>query len=641
MHRNNIYARSGFTLLEMILSLALMGGAFSLNQVHQEKKSQEQKASDLGKSLAEIMMAIDRRMLIDTPIKEEGDWNATWLNTQDVVDMLKRELIAHNNPICGRPDGWTPLVDDPETHSKALISCSTWDGSNMPLKLSAKGDRVSSSSTAGGNTKALTSWSITLYYDQFGYQEEYGHLLPKVVESARLNDIVRVKGNHDFQLVRLSNGEHLTNKECLQSQLDCAVKATFTSSQKGEDNDTFLRLDSSNAMRNSITFFANVNDGRAKCYKPRELTYNGSDHEFSEPTNCGIDFNNNFLEPSRGVEIDANLTEISSGRLDVVASTANQSSAMASSLTGLAASVMCTDANNINTPCGFMVIDDENTLSAVALMNSVNADEVNLSRAIKQIDASNPNLKLFLVDDKGNMSAKKMNIRSISGDYDSIEDALVVSYSGSEILSVNKKGDITMTGAFEIDGNAKFKSDVFVNQSLVADGHTLTKTFELTEVFTEGGACTVAGAIGKKIDGEAMACQNGVWVGLYNTHDRGTILGVQGNSCPEGYSVAIDLEGYQLVGTGSFLSSTGYVENIGTKARLGAGYKALGLDQMPEHSHTITDTVSSGKKSAGGGRKDGLSEEQYSTTGTTGTTGDSEAIRVRDPYYGVTFCRKI
>ncbi len=366
--------RRGFFIIEAMLAIVL----FSMVQIYQTLVEQDEiedaRAEELGKDLAEVLYAIDKRVLLDgrvdqtinpsTGVLTKGDWNATWSTTQQFFDnMLGEQLIAVNHPTCGQPTGWSPKSSD--NNALALINCYLMNETATPFGFEFEGSR---SSINAVDTHVLGEWSFIAYLqtdDEFDDNFKYFGLIRN---KAELYNTLEMTGQHQVTYVdrTLPNYPELASvRDCIAAKSACAIQFKYRVSQIGENaNDPYVKVDGSTPLVGDLKF-RTTSANPEQCFKA-----DGSN------VDCGFDF------------------DLTNGQLDLHANsmTANEFKLIYEN-GGTPVVTVCPDWDNTtwnasggrygtggevatDTTCGISVINESGSTVAIAHLNKIYADAI-------------------------------------------------------------------------------------------------------------------------------------------------------------------------------------------------------------------------------------------------------------------------
>ncbi|WP_210499347.1 prepilin-type N-terminal cleavage/methylation domain-containing protein [Vibrio crassostreae] len=418
--------RKGFTLIEVILASALLATTTIYRMQTEVEIQKLQTAQSYAHDLASVMHAIDKRIFLDGVKKSSGSWNSTWSTTELVAnDMIGRELIAKNNSVCGDPSGWSPVIAS--NSSEALVNCGLFQG-RVPFNMHLEGERKG---TVNDNA-IINSWSLRAYHTSPEEFEKHFYLYPEIIKQVKRKSPLQMTGSLKVRYVNRVTDDELSAPDCYKKGTECAIEMLYsTSSSSIMGEDVYLRVDGSNAMRNSLFFATNANNP-VKCWTQTSPT--------ATPTqvNCGLNF-----DPSTQ-ELDVVAKELFSQGLKLV-DTNNATPAI----------VTCKDESGANEYCGVTLVESGGSVKAKAYLNSMIANESMQLR-------NNSGSLVFDVDSSGNLYAKG---------------------------TIDTDGHITTKGNLTADGN------ILTKGNLTAHGQLIANSGAISNGLTTGGTATIGGQL--------------------------------------------------------------------------------------------------------------------------------------------------
>ncbi|MDK9789852.1 hypothetical protein [Vibrio sp. D431a] len=529
-----IKSNKGFMLLEAILAMGIVSASVLLRAQYESSEMVKHDYNLLGRDLASLVSAVDKRVMLDG-IESPVIWDSQWKTTQSTIDGLLKELVAADNPDCGVLGGWQPKLK--ENKDIRLIPCDL----NKGL---LKGFEAESERVGAGNL--LQEWSVTIFSPEKRFNDLFPHF-GRILESAQLNDVVRITGAHEYAYVDRSTNKPLTIGECFNLRSRCGIRATFRLNKLGIAEDYHLRVNGENSMRNSLTFSSAARP--ARCFR-----YEGST---KVDTTCGLEFDRS----SDFLSLQGN--EASLGSYNIVSDNLSMSP------------VFCTNidsaGNQSKVLCGMTAVEQSGSVFAEAYITSVKVD--GYIRMAKQGGRG----IAFNVDSEGNVDA--------SGDL-SIQKDLKVSGSATVNDDLSVGADVRVKGGVEVSGNIKakdIKASGQIESMFVKAQSTHTNDLYIRVSKVEGQKCTI-GSIARSANGQLLSCVSGVYKA-----ERGLISGMVfafNGSCPKGTSKVAGMEGRTIVGSGRLNDGTldyyYYMNRTGGKQR-----HKLSYSEMPKHQHVV------------------------------------------------------
>ena len=364
-----IRGKRGFFMIEAIFAILL----FAMVQVYQGLVSQdaamEANAEELGKDLAEILYAIDKRILLDgrvdqtidpnTGVVTKGDWNGVWGTTQEFFEnMLGEQLIATDHPICGKPMGWVPKA--PQNNGLALVNCYLMNETFTPFGFEFEAARTS---VNGVDTHVLGDWWFVAYQPTDADFEDNFKYFSTIRNKAELYDSLEMTGQHEVKFVdrTLPNYPELVSvRDCLAVKSACAIQFKYRVSSIGENaNDPYAKIDGSTPFVGDLNF-------RTTAANP-EQCFDAD----GQSVNCGFDF------------------DLTNGNLDLYANsmTGNEFKLIYEH-GGVPIKTVCPDMGNAqwdsgagkdiipDVTCGISVVNESGSAIAIAHLNKIYANQI-------------------------------------------------------------------------------------------------------------------------------------------------------------------------------------------------------------------------------------------------------------------------
>lgn len=379
--------KRGYALVEAALAISLITSVQVFRASMDAEEMQFSKATEFGKDLAQVLYAIDRRVLLDgrviseidptTGVTTKGDWTGSWSDTDAFFDgMIGQELIGKDHQLCGDSvSGWEPKV--PENSRLALVNCFEINRDVTPFGFEFEGRR-------GGAVSAdhiLGEWSFLVYqptdddfYNNFKY---YAYIKNK----AELFDSLKMTGQHEVSYVDRSHAqlaEFSSISECWGAGSNCAIQFKYRTGQIGESMESpYMEIDGSTSLAGSLRFRTDASSPE-KCFVHTDT--NGT-----KAVDCGLDFD---LDTG---ELAARVNEASSSTYELIMESSG----------GAAVPTLCTDITGAKKaiPCGLSVVSDSgSSVVASAYLDRVytgklHADSIEALDKItirKSLDNSDP-----------------------------------------------------------------------------------------------------------------------------------------------------------------------------------------------------------------------------------------------------------
>ncbi|CAH7397176.1 hypothetical protein VCHA53O466_50101 [Vibrio chagasii] len=508
---SNLRLHGGFLLVEAILGLTLVGAGLVFNAEYNQRQEYKNEAELLGRSVADVASAFDRRVVIDGYVVDGYDWNYSINNTHDVVSkVLNEELIAFNNPDCGSSSGWRPATASND--ELALIPCLLFNSDRMPLNFSMESER----NATPDDDEVFANWSITLYHANSVHFDRHIRYYSTIVRAAQLRKSVDISGATSFKLINRQTGNEILSSECLTLSTDCGIRVEHVAAT-GNDQ-VYLRQDGSNQMFSGVTFrLSNSSSGGVMC--TRDFVEGGMVK--SEHVACGLELDR---------EEDASTVNASFGGI-------NLSDLLFSRQVygGTPVPARCSGSDNEVKACGFTMIGSGTPILEGYLNNLYVTDSIKAGSAeIGGITANTAEI--------GNLSVKADDV-SVSGQFTA--DRVVAKKGNSEFLMITSDGAIVntdlqvvnsifagnkvitkeleagasrFTGAItQSGGNSSFANEVAVVGSLSSASHVAAPFALFDEVRfnsnkTINAGCSSQGALSKTSSGRAVVCgSNSKW----------------------------------------------------------------------------------------------------------------------------------
>ncbi|MDK9793343.1 tail fiber protein [Vibrio sp. D431a] len=418
--------KKGFVLIEAILAVSLVSSSVLLRAQYEKRENEIAQYRLVGKEISNIVAAIDKRVLLDG-IEGRTTWDGQWNDTNKVLENFTKELIAKDNPECGEPDGWEPNLN--ENRDVALVSCNMDRGLFRGFNLESKRE---------GENKLLQEWKFTLYADDQDFNKMFDQY-ERVINSAKLNDAVRVTGAHNYKLIDRGTGKEISIGRCFNLREQCGIEASFTLNKIGIAEDYHLRVNGENSMRNSLTFASNAKP--AVCYR-----YDSSNKKIE--STCGLEYD------IATEALSLNAKDASVGSVYITAENKDDT----------LSPVFCQDTddsgNQSQTLCGMTAINSGGSVLAEAYVNAVKADQ------FIRLAKSGGSGVAFEVDKDGDLyTARNAEVGQdltvagktvAKGDFTAEKNATVKGR-----LTVNN--DAVLNKLLTVAGNAQFKSAVDID----------------------------------------------------------------------------------------------------------------------------------------------------------------------------------
>lgn len=353
-------------LIDAILGMFLLGSFYIADTYLEKERQNEQVAAALGKDMAEVVHAIDKRLVLDgrelssfdTSTRKVvlGDWNDSWPTNSDYVSMLTEELVAPFNNECGLGSSgkWVPklAVND----SAKLVKCSVASLDSIPFGFRVESERTSIDSA----DHMLSRWTITLWQPTKTGFESYFKYYPSILETFGSHDVLQMAGAHRAYYVNRTTDQQIKQgSSCFISGTSCGLRFEIDLSQSEFDQgDTELRLDRA-IMLDDFTFRVSAVEPE-KCFKP-----NKDNPSMFEEVHCGFDFD---IESG---QLNLNVHEMTASNFELMyEDLANQAPVV----------TLCTAANDKDKlevkPCGMSVMKGSSSTLASMYVDQVFADQL-------------------------------------------------------------------------------------------------------------------------------------------------------------------------------------------------------------------------------------------------------------------------
>ncbi|WP_210499250.1 hypothetical protein [Vibrio crassostreae] len=408
----------------------------TLTLFNMETKANEEKykrAEAFAADLGMVLQSFDKRIFLDGNQIPIGNWDRTWGTTESVVtDMIGKELIARNNSICGDySQGWRPVISDNDR--EALVPCNLFNPNKTPFNFSFTGERNGNAT----DKTIISDWSMRVYHKSLNDFKDNFYLYPVIAQQVKLRTPLKMTGSLKTLFVNRVNDDEITANECYGIGVNCALELRYETSQGSHlGEDSYLRVDGSNAMRNSLVFAVNAS-APEKCFIQDTPTT-------TKEVECGLAFD------TTSKEIDVVADELFAGGLRLV-----------DGESAVPAIVTCRDENGGSAFCGVGVSANSASPSSVKAKAYLNSMIANESMQLRNSSGS----LVFDVDSSGDLYAKG---------------------------TIDADGNITTKGDLTSDGNLLVKGNAALNGVMTAGAGVISSTLSTGSTATIGGQLNVA-----------------------------------------------------------------------------------------------------------------------------------------------------
>ncbi|WP_210499615.1 hypothetical protein [Vibrio crassostreae] len=455
--------KKGFTIVEAMLSIALVSVAQLYNVSHAVESERIEDAKSLGKKMAQVLIAMDKRVLLDGYSAPTGGWNKVWSGANAFSnEMLGRELIAFGNPVCGDPSGWSPKVAN--NNELALIECNLLNGDRFPFKFNVRAERAANSSAPN----IIEDWEVMIYHNNNTEFEENFRFYAPIRQQAQLYDALTMTGKHEVSFVNRTSGIEIeSSSACYSAKSNCGILFKYRNSKTAETpDDSYLKVDGSTALVDDL-YFGVTAPQAAVCYM-----------QGGTEVPCGFDYN------AASSELNMHATNV----------TATNYHLFIEDSAGTPVLTYCNDVDTgVSVPCGISVVDDGGSAVAKAHLNKLHARELILSKfetlddiVIRETFDNDDNMLTYSRDglsyidkDYGKQFVKfgaSMDVDAANQSLEIIGDGIDLSSNGSSSYTTNRNaylksgtGDITFKNADNASSkalNGNMASQAFASQGV-------------------------------------------------------------------------------------------------------------------------------------------------------------------------------
>lgn len=588
--------KEGFTLIETLLALTVLGASVAGGIVGYTKLNNYLEQKSITKDITTVLRAVDSRVSIDG--YSYGLWKGSdsLSGLSDVSMFIKQNFISRHDPVCGQADGWEPQLD--EEKNRRFVDCDFW---NKKLPFNADITINKSGSSQGFLNRIELLIDIPAENTSKESLQERFKTMMNVSKSLQMNDYANKNGINEYNFVNAA-GEKLSSIECSQAGEDCFISASWNKQGFYES----LKVSSDNSMiASSVSFIVNKNDHN-------ELTDNcllweeqsNGDWTSSE-TECGIGL--------YSIERTANPTTV---HLPI-----NESSNVEKVILNKMCDVFSRQVDNGvmvsgKSPCGLLAPIDPLTPSArkvVQVVDTIEVPNMTIAQDLYSEDVQNVDVVKVAIALYNNLTNSKATLNDvltvkkntiIEGATTFLKNLKV----GDETTLITDKmisiGDLELFGSyFKVNETAHLKNvvvdgtaspdplEVQVLRAFNDDPNVLdlrTDYFVPNSNYKIGDPCPNTSAFTvDKTSNVVLTCRQD-WQDptkkTWQSNYYGEIASFR-ESCPTGWNQIEDVHSRFLMGTGEYSELYMAAELYLAREKGGEAFVGLSIDQMPEHHH--------------------------------------------------------
>lgn len=245
MINKNKNKNNGLTLLETLVSIALLSVLIINTTLYFMSRVETMRTKKLGSDIILVLNAIDKKMQLDA--YSASVWKKdSWSTTEEFMSELIEKELRTSNSSCGKPDGWkTTLISEPLT----LVPCSNWSGNKLPFNINVRANYDKNINSNGEEN--ITLFNVDYYLTEDKFEKNIKYLL-KVKSSLDKFEASKKFTVHTFNWLNKSNNEIIDTENCLSIKENCILRTQieiFT----GISTDK-VRLDGKNSLMGEIDF---------------------------------------------------------------------------------------------------------------------------------------------------------------------------------------------------------------------------------------------------------------------------------------------------------------------------------------------------------------------------------------------------
>lgn len=435
----------GFTLVESLLALSVVGVVSAGVISTTAKKEQEKHLSTFLNEAASIVFAVDHRLSIDGYTSE--DWNQLeWKNKDEVYNkLIKEELVSKYNKMCSGGK-WNPVMNtERETN---LLECGLWERTNSDFNISAEIEL--------DDNDYVKSFDLFLGFNSKKSVEDNYAEIKRALHGLNISNNQEIAGRHSFGIASLTTGKDLVFKECLRDISDCGIK--FSTNRSGGYE--YIRLDGSNSMiESNLSFIESKGQAPLSCLRWVNTKKDGTGvWKRLEDAECGIGMYQNEGDPLDKDPVMVN----------VVADTGTFDNIMLDKK----CTVYAWNGSNVvdtskKSPCGYTVFTDESDPSNVQTLvyQVVEKNMANIYR-VKELYADNAVIDEAEIDELDVVVAEVSNI--VKAENTIVNDTLNIS------KEFNIKGESVFNGESTFNDEAIFEKNIFIKEDMNVNGDLIS-----------------------------------------------------------------------------------------------------------------------------------------------------------------------
>lgn len=335
--------KSGFSLLETILTIGLLSTVAFFKLQHLENAKLENIAYKFGEDGVEILKAIDKRILLDG-YSNNGDWDKVWNGRSEVLStMIKEELNSSTNPDCGvAGSGWSPKVAT--NAGISLFDCNQISHKKTPFNFNAHAKRKGNNAN-----KLIEYWYLEFYSDNEKEFMENFNIFPTIIDGGVNRSILQMTGTYDVYLSDRTDPQRKplqSTARCWDIKTNCSIVFKYTKAEPASSmTDRHLSISGKSALAANLNF-------RTFAKQPLKCSKTGG-----ESINCGFNIS--------GKDLDL-----------FVNSTRTETLQLITDQNGVAVPLVCTTVDGHSDICGMTTIDNGSSYAMIATLNKTVASKI-------------------------------------------------------------------------------------------------------------------------------------------------------------------------------------------------------------------------------------------------------------------------
>ncbi|CAH6999108.1 hypothetical protein VCHA53O466_140213 [Vibrio chagasii] len=594
--------KGGFTLVEMMLGLSVLGAGVLIWSAEQKKETASNEEARFAREIASVASGIDRRIF------GEGNSSSSWISQEfngtsaTISNMIKANLVGSEVTECGSWTSSNPSIGSNEQ----LVPCSLWDGNFIPFGFKVDGEIVA-------NESGLSEWVITFSHSSADGFNERAKLYSDLIERIKAHQMVHLSGYHSVGLVDLTTGDILDAPVCLGAGVQCGIEVKYSVFNNSILNVPYLRVDGENSLLSSLSILTTESEG---------VTGKSCRTVSGERIPCGFDFDlyNDKFENTAN-RVSASSYTLSTGSFN-------------SGATGAPASCLYSSGGTYEVrTCGIMSTDDTIGAEEIGVLSDrLIANEVIISSG--EFNGTDDSLLTINKDEMVSMVDVRVDEDLEVEQLDLRGNNLTVNYTGTP--------DAGSKAILEVNSHI---SDLFGDVSMRIAGGISSRTFTVG-AGDVNQACTIGQVSVHGTDGILMCDPATNQFGkLGATSDAMSVIVPMAGGCPSGYSAVssgriLAQTGGAVVNRNSGFSEYKYGEVV-TQMSVGSEYGSnsvsMFLSEMPSHSHSYSYyQAHSGGSSRSGNKRDYANH--YWETVSNPASNQGAAFNVAPPAISVMYC---